>query len=351
MNNQAGQVSEAAQALSEVGAAKGGRARAATLSKEERQAIARHAAESRWADRRAKQPKWPKATHSGVLKIGESEIPCYVLENGERILSTRGIMKSLGRTWRGRKYSGTQYPVFLEANNLKPFISNKIGAVLTPKIFKTDKGVVSEGYSAEILPVICETYLQAEEEGKLTLVQVPIARNCKILLRGLSRVGIIALVDEATGFQADRARDELNKILEAYISKELLPWTKRFPDEFFSQMYRLRNWKFKPGNHKRPQLVGKLINKWIYAPLPPGVLTELRRLNPPTEKGYRRYRHHQFLTPELGHPHLNNQIVEVITLMRVSDDLSAFDKLFQKAFPLAGQQLALEYKQEEHEEE
>ena len=34
-----------------------------------------------------------KATHSGILKIGDAEISCYVLENGERVLSTRGMMK------------------------------------------------------------------------------------------------------------------------------------------------------------------------------------------------------------------------------------------------------------------
>src|SRR5438093_3455263 len=100
-----------------------------------------------------------------------------------------------------------------------------------------------------------------------------------------------------------------------------------------------------------PGVVGKYTNDLVYARLAPGVLDELRRLNPPTEKGYRRYRHHQFLTPELGHPHLNNQIVEVITLMRVSDDRSTFEKLFQKAFPLAGQQLALEYTGDEDDKE
>jgi hypothetical protein len=56
------------------------------------------------------------------------------------------------------------------------------------------------------------------------------------LLRAFARVGIVALVDEATGFQDIRARDDLHKILEAYIAKELLPWTKRFPNEFYKEI-------------------------------------------------------------------------------------------------------------------
>src|SRR5262245_34382099 len=91
------------------GKAKGGVARAERLSPEERSAIARKAAAERWSG------SYPKASHAGILRIDSAELPCYVLEGGERVLSTRGIMKSLGRTWRGRKYSGTELPVFLEA--------------------------------------------------------------------------------------------------------------------------------------------------------------------------------------------------------------------------------------------
>lgn len=64
------------------------------------------------------------------------------------------------------------------------------------------------------------------------------------MLKALANVGITALVDEATGYQKDRPKDELRLILEAYISKELLPWTERFPEEFYKEMFRLRQWPF-----------------------------------------------------------------------------------------------------------
>jgi hypothetical protein len=164
-------------------------------------------------------------------------------------------------------------------------------------------------------------------------LQGKVINAADILMRGLAHVGIIALVDEATGFQQERARDELNQILQAYISPELLPWTKRFPNEFFKQLYKLNGWKYVEGNHKRPRYVGSMINSLVYNHLPPGVLPQLKKVNPPDESGRRKHTHHQFLTPETGHPHLDKQIIEVTTLMRVSDDKTTFRKLFDKAFP------------------
>jgi len=160
--------------------------------------------------------KVQKATHSGTLKIGNSEIPCYVLEDGQRILSTRGIMKSLGRRWRGAR-AGTKYPAFLQANNLIPYINKDIDPVLAPQKFKTDKGVLSDGYKADILPIVCEIYLQGRDDKVLTAVQQAIAKKCDILVRGFARIGIIALIDEATGYQAFRSRQALEKILDEFL--------------------------------------------------------------------------------------------------------------------------------------
>ena len=350
MDDQRDQVSEAAQTLSNEGAAKGGHARARNLSKEERRAIARQAAVARWERTLPKIGRPVKATHGSPdrpLRIGDLEIPCYVLEDGRRVLVQRGMMTALdmkqGTAGRG---AGDRLAKFIAGKSVGPFISGHLAHVITsPIIFQPTTGGVAYGYEATILADLCDAVLSARKEGKLNYQQKHIAERCEILVRGFARVGIIALVDEATGYQADRARDELNRILESYISKELLPWTKRFPDEFFKQIYRLNGWAYQEGKHKRPQVVGKLINKLIYEQLPPGVLPELKRLNPPTEKGYRRHRHHQLLTEDIGNKHLQNQIVEVVTLMRVSDDRNMFKRLFTKAFPgrKKAEQIELEY--------
>jgi hypothetical protein len=324
-------------------AALGGKARAASMTDEERREAARKAAEARWGSHTPAGPRPPKATHGGSLKLGDSEIPCYVLDSGARVLSQSAMITTLGmKPGSNPALGGDRLSNFVAGKLISPFISEKLTTMVRePLRFRIPgSGTLAYGYPAEALAEICESILAAEQAGVLQPQQKHIAKKALILLRGFSRVGIVALVDEATGYQADRARDELHRILEAYIAKELQPWTKKFPDEFFKQVFRLHGWTFKPGNTKRPGVVGKLINKYIYKQLPPGVLDYLQTANAPVN-GYRRYKHFQFLTIETGHPNLDGQIAQVTLLMRVAKDKRDFERLFNKAFPKPNQQLEL----------
>jgi hypothetical protein len=318
-------------------ASKGGLARADSLSPEARSEIARAAAQARWgADG---ESLLPKETHTGVLKIKGRDIPCSVLENGSRVFSTRGINRAMGAKKTGTPEGATkpgapQLPSFLAASSLKPFISNDLTVRLISPLQYRPKhgGRTAFGYEALLLPEICEVILDAEKAGVLKSNQQQLAEMAEILIRGFARIGVIALVDEATGYQEERARDELARILEAYVQEEYRPWTRMFPEEFFRQVYRIHGWPYKPGNAKRTPLVGHVINKFVYGQLPPGVLDELRRLNPIAESGYRKRKHFQHLTSDTGNEHLDRQITSVITLMRVSDSKEELEHHFAKAF-------------------
>jgi P63C domain len=98
-----------------------------------------------------------------------------------------------------------------------------------------------------------------------------IAQQCEILVRGFARVSIIALVDEATGFQRDRAKNALAQILEAFVAKELQPRIKTFPDDYYAQLFRLRGLEYPNDSVKRPQYFGTLTNDIVYKRLAPGV--------------------------------------------------------------------------------
>lgn len=334
-----------AATLGRAGGLKGGAARAAALSPEERAAIAKDAAAARWSK------GVPKATYLGDLNIGDMTLPCAVLSNGTRVVSARGMSEAFGRVRSGAQYrsarenddDGVTTPIFLAGKSLKPFIPEALAMELSKPIkYRSNRGgLPASGVRAELIPEICEVWLKARDAGALRLEAMKQnAAKADLLMRGLARVGIIALVDEATGYQADRERDELSKILEAYIAEELRPWVRMFPHEFFKQIHRIQGWTYNEGDTRGPRYIGKLINKYVYDRLPPGVHDKLRELNP-SVNGRRKHKHFQHLTDETGIPHLDKQIAAVTTLLAVSDDKPMFESLLKKRFPKQGDQVDL----------
>jgi len=281
-----------------------------------------------------------KATHFGKITIGEKELTCAVLEDGTRILSSTAMFKAFDKVRKGKSKEEnrvTNMPSFIDANNLKPYIDKAFteGTEFSIKYIAKNKSILN-GYKAEILPIVCDVYLQARQDSVLTPNQKPTALAAEILIRSLSKIGIISLIDEATGYQEERERDELQKLLSLYVREEFLPWTRRFPLDFYKEMFRLKGWEYK-GNAKSP-LVGQYTNKFVYDVLPEMVLDELRNKNPLVKnksnenKFYRKYKFHQFLTENIGISHLDKHLASVITIMKLSDNWEHFESLFNRRY-------------------
>jgi hypothetical protein len=70
--------------------------------------------------------------------------------------------------------------------------------------------------------------------------------------------------------------------------------------------------------------------------MPKGVLESLKSKNPPRADGRRKYKHHQFLTEDIGDKHLEKMISADITLMRASGSWAEFIRLLDRAYPKYG---------------
>lgn len=324
------------------GKAVGGKARAASLTPERRKEIAKAAAAAR-----QELSSLPKATHGSAespLRIGDVEIPCYVLEDGTRVLSQRGFMTGVGISQGSSRTGDARHIAFLENSAIKPYVNNDLLAVLKDpiKFRHSQGGGIAFGYPATVLADFCDVVLEARKKGALPPRQASIGAQCEALVRGFARVGIIALVDEATGYQRDRERDALAKILEAFVAKELQPYVKTFPPEYYEQMFRLRGLQYPPANAKyRPQYFGVLTNDIVYERLAPGLLKELKAQAAKDEK---KAKLHQRLTSEIGHPKLREHLASVTTIMKLSSDYADFQTKLNGIHPKLGDtgQLALE---------
>ncbi|MCX6376364.1 MAG: P63C domain-containing protein [Armatimonadetes bacterium] len=289
-----------------------------------------------------------QATHGSPdhpLRIAELEIPCYVLEDGRRVVVLGGMLNALdmsqGTAGRG---GGNRLTKFIGGKSLQPFIPEQLAdAVTRPIRFRTPSGALAYGYQATVLADLCEAIVEASKGTKLNYQLEHIVKRAEILLRGFTRVGIIALIDEATGFQEFRAREALEEILRRFISEELLKWAKTFPDEFYKQMFRLRGWQYSEFSVKRPGVAGKITNDVVYERLAPGVLDELRRITPKDGKGRRRHRYHQHLTEDIGHPRLREHLASVTTLMKASSSWRTFYSMLNRALPKWSETIPMDF--------
>jgi len=287
-----------------------------------------------------------EATHRGYLSIAGSKIPCAVLKNGKRVISQTGLFQAFERPRKGEKRQ-EGLPSVIGAANLVPFVTQELREKgKTIHYFHTN-GTIASGYDAELIPLICALYLDASKADPSVLVasQMKLVERAEILLRALAKVGITGLIDEATGYQYDREKDALQALLSKYIAEEFLPWTSRFPREYYQEIFRLYGWQYDPLSLKRPQFVGKFTKEFVYNEISPEVLKELEIRNPALDNGRRRRKHHQHLTENIGVPHLERHLTKLITVMQLSDSVDDFKENFSRAFKRINQ-LQIDLEQE-----
>lgn len=291
-----------------------------------------------------------KVLCKGELRFGDIAIPCYVLEDGTRVFSGRGIQKAIG----AKSPSGSWLSRFIDSAPIRGQLmqipagnTTAYERIKSPiKIERNNAGgsqSMTYGYEATLFVDLCDAIIRAGENGDE--IPKPFIVFSNLLMRSVAKTGIIALIDEATGYQYEREKSELQKILKAYISEELLAWEKRFPDEFYKEIFRLNGWGYLTVNgiNSRPSIIGKWTKKYIYSALPHGVLRALLNVSERNDKGKLKHKLHQHLTREQGVEHLNRQIISVVTLMNISDSWKEFDRLWNRKF---GQQ-ELPFKEQE----
>jgi hypothetical protein len=318
----------------------GGHARANRLAAETRSEIARYAAQKRWGTTVL------PAGYIGDLTIGDSTLACAVIDDGTRairVISQTTMLTALGRS--GRPKFGEAGKV-LFATNLLPFVSDELAETLRhPISYLTPNGNRALGFPAEILPQICEVYLEArlQKPSPLHYTQRRTADVAEILVRGLARTGIIALVDECTGYQEVRAKDALAKILEAYVAEALQPWVQTFPTDYYREMFRLRGLEFPTSTVRRPQYFGVLTNDIVYKRLAPGVLEELKRVQVRSGNGRPKHKLFQRLTTNVGYPKLREHLGSVVTLMKLSRSWADFQHKLDMIHPRIGDTMMLPF--------
>ena len=334
---------EAAQALSALGASKGGRARREVLSADERTRIAKQAAAARWGKTIGEDSppeatvlhgpaEMPYSMFAGTLPIGDRRLECHVLSDNRRVFTQRAIVGALSP--RGR--TSGDLKVYLSRN---PLIPNDFLAAASVVFQIPNNPNPAHGLEATALVDVCEKYIEAAEKpGALRPNQRPLAQQAGIIIRACAKVGIIALVDEATGYQEHRAKQALQLKLHAFIAEDMQEWAKVFPDDFWYELARLEGIHYSPRH--RPIRWGKYVMAFVYDAIDADVGKELRKINPEPRH---RQNHHQWLKT-FGKERVHRQLGGVVAIMKLCADMDEFRDKFKQVFRKASaQQLSFDW--------
>lgn len=319
------------------GKAIGARARAESLSPEERKDIAKKAAQARWGVRP------PKATHKGNFKEEFGiDVECYVLndENKTAVISQRGMGASLGYS----VDSGSRLTRFINRKSITPYLGPELREKLeNPIVFQYDDPGSSapiihklHGFDVTLLIDVCKAIVAADADGKLKKSQENLAKQAHIILAASAKAGIKGLVYALAGY--DAPREEIIAAFKLYVRGEAREYEKEFPDQLYEQWYRLyalprpeRNkpWKFK-----------HLTVNHVYVPLANsnGKIHDLI-VAQKAASGDRWKKLHQFLA-EIGVKALRTHLGQLLGIAQVSKNKQEYEKNIIKVF---GRQQILDF--------
>lgn len=340
-----------ARALAKMGASKGGKARASVLTPEERKEIARKAIRTRWAkekgipieevgqqvslsmDQNADVSIVPYSgdiisLFNGTLDIGDVSFPCHVLNNGKRVITQREVV----RLMTGHAKGGIDR--YLQSSVLNGYLDPQKIERQTVEFKLQGTGRQAVGYEGTLLVEICDAYLKARDDHKTSQFHNNLVKRAEIVLRACAKVGIIALIDEATGYDKFKRKNEYRLKLQAFIADDLQEWARMFPPEFWFELARLEGIHYSP--RSRPLRWGKYIMAFVYAAVDKDVARELKKRIPNPHYGQNL---HQLLK-EYGRDRMTAQLNQVLGVMKTCRDMDDFKRKFGWVFKKSPLQLS-----------
>ncbi|MGG0644206.1 P63C domain-containing protein [Sporosarcina gallistercoris] len=282
----------------------------------------------------------PRAVvNESQFNIGDTKLTGSVLNDGRRVIKDTSLFSALDRTRKGEtRIEG--FPPIIGSKSLATLLTEMYPQYLNqimPFEVAQFNGSTGKWYDANTIPIICDLYMEAEKQGLISVNQAHVLERAKVLLRSLAKVGITALIDEATNYQEVRGKDELQLLLEQFIAEELRPYSKEFKSEYFEQLFKLYGLPYDPTTSKRPLYFAKFTRKYVYDLLPPNVWVEIDKQNPllydaEKDRSKRKYHIHRLLSEEHGIRYLREHLESLIPVMKLSKNMNDFKLNFEEVY-------------------
>lgn len=243
-----------------------------------------------------------KVVAHGVLELGPRLVECFVFEDGRRALGTANVESLVGANG-GRHFQERFAKLLEETPAAKPVVSGMRNAVKslnskgkepaaklkTIEFTHPVNGQRAFAYDTDGVLFILQTYATAFRSGKLRKNQEHLGAAATDVLLACAGTGLVALVDEATGYQTTRAPDYLQQRMALYLLDNPSKWRRFFAEDLSATICRLYGKPIVAANGARwlagvwSQLYKMVLGEDVYA--------ELKRRNPEPQHGSNHTQH------------------------------------------------------------
>ena len=308
------------------GKAKGGVARAKSLTKEQRTEIAKKAAAARWKD------KPLKATHMGNFNEQFGiDAECFVLNDESKtvVVTKKGLAQllNIGDT-------GKTVDELLNAQYMSDFSDRELrGKFENPLVFqysgKSKNINNAHGFDITVIVDIGKALIEAKEAGALPSSRLRSAEAAQRLINASAKSGIKGVAYALAGYQP-----EVQEVIDAfklYVREEARSWEKEFPDELYYEWYRLYELK-KPEKGGHPGNFRWFTERHIYETLAKseGKILDLAKENR-EENGKRGDKIHMFLS-DVGVKALRRHIGKIIGMASMCETKEQYESALERVF-------------------
>lgn len=260
-------------------------------------------------------------------------VDVYVLDGATpgsevRVVSTRGFRRALG--------DGANNGAF--GRSLTRLSEDSSGFSMGPTYeFKApSSGRAVQGIEVVKIAEYAATIVDQKLDGVLHHSRERFVERARQIEKNLTKLALIALVDEATGYQTARQPDALRELMRAYMLDEPMGWERAIPEGLYVLAARLYGYVYREGQKEKPAFLRSWTWRYVYAFLPPEVREEIQRVN--HDPHLHGTKHHQHLTPvirEVLRLHANALVDVLVQSFNPADFKMRFERRFKNG-PLQG---------------
>jgi len=254
-----------------------------------------------------------KAVARGTLFGGTVE--CFVLEDERRVISVGGMRSALSASGKG------PFDRYLAR------LSDDFASLAVPPdilVSPPEGRGPARCFSAAFLIDVANAYVCALARGELRAEQLHMAVAASAILTSTAKVGIEALIDEATGFQEIRGKDHLARLYTRYIAAEMTRWDCVWSRDIVVPLCRVLGIRYAAG--RLPAPLSAAMNRIYRLIFGDAIIDEIKRRNPDP---HFKSNHHQLIKHR---PQLRSDLETVSVIARTSRSAAEFWNRVNVAF-------------------